>query len=162
MNLSKHADTLTEPGALCHAPDALVARLEEDAARHDEQGAFGRASEALEVLVEMRPERPELWVMLGHALRRQRRTGPALLALRRAIELAPEDRDAMLQLGELLCEAGRPVEGLELVRAVFDMGRDPGAPPDEQDLYTIRAGAIIEGVQRGLAFLERAHRGGHL
>lgn len=138
-------------GRLEHAPDALVAQLVLQAQDHLEHKRFDRAAPIAQVLVHMRPDAAPMWTLLGHVYRRERRFGPALKALTHATKLDSSDRSAMVELGEVLCLVGRPVEGLELVRAVFEMGREQGQPPAAQDPLTIRAGALLEGVQKGIA-----------
>jgi len=149
----KAPSSLAQPfeGRLEHAPDALVAQLVLQAQEHLKHKRFDRAAPIAQVLVHMRPDAAPMWTLLGHVYRRERRFGPALKALTHATSLDPGDRSAMVELGEVLCLVGRPLEGLELVCAVFEMGRDRALPPSAQDPLTIRAGALLEGVQKGVA-----------
>lgn len=143
----------TIEGRLQHAPDPIVAQLIIQAQENLKQERPDRAVEVARVLVQMRPNNATIWALLGHAYRRQKRQGLALQALNRAIQLDPKDRLIMVELGEALCLAGKPIEGLELIRTAFELGHDKRKPPSAQDLITIRAGAVLEGVQRGVAYV---------
>ncbi|MBA2662741.1 MAG: hypothetical protein H0U74_10630 [Bradymonadaceae bacterium] len=84
--------------------------------------------------------------------RRQSLKSAALKALQRAVELDQYDYNALINLGEALCEAGQLREGVDLLRCVFDLGYDEASGPDEQDYFTRRAGmqlAVIKGVIDG-------------
>ena len=155
MNPTRPDPTRPDPtrpeGALTQAPDALVLTIFEQAREHLERGSLERAHDAATILVQMRPHEASLWTFKGHICRRLRRYGPALQALTLATQLDPHSRQAMLELGESLCLAGKPVEGLELVRAVFEQGRLKDKPPAQQDHVTQRAGVLLEGVQRSVA-----------
>ena len=144
--------------SLSHTPDALVHQFTMQLMEHIERRDFSRGAEIAELLVEMRPESADLWYLLGMCNDRIDRALPALSATKRAVEIDSTHRPAALQLGEMLCKTGKILEGLKLVRAVFDQGRDPKLSPDEQDLVTLRAGAIIEGVQKVMGGLEETQK----
>jgi glycosyltransferase involved in cell wall biosynthesis len=71
------------------------------------------AAEFYRLHLEAEPEDAAIWVQLGHALKEQGQTADALLAYRRAAELAPGDGDAQLQFGRALVLAGRRGEAAE-------------------------------------------------
>lgn len=129
---------------------ALVAQLEACATAYYGQGQLGRARTYLEQLVKLRPEDPKYWALLGVVFRRQKRRAPALKCLKRAAEIDPHDFNTLINLGETLVEVGQVPAGVKLLRAVFDEGFDPSKPPQEQDEFTIRSGAILEFVQQSL------------
>jgi len=64
-----------------------------DAARLYESGQFGDAARAWESLARKGVEDSRLWYNLGDAYFQQKRIGPAILAYRRALRLAPRDRE---------------------------------------------------------------------
>lgn len=134
-------------GHLTHAPDPIVTYLLTRATEYESMERYDHALQAVEVLLEMRPDAPSLWTYFGALSRKAGRRLDALRALQRAIELDPNDRGTQLELGETLCQSGKPKEGVDLIRAVFDAGYDPSKPQNEQDLHTIRAGALLEAIQ---------------
>ena len=144
--------------SLSHTPDALVHQFTKQLTEHIERKDFSRGAEIAELLVEMRPESADLWYLLGMCNDRLNRAIPARSATKRAVELDATHRPAALQLGEMLCKTGKLLEGLKLERAVFAQGRNPALPPAEQDLVTLRAGAIIEGVQKVMGELEKTQK----
>ena len=145
-------------GRLDQAPDAIVKATADAFIEHFGGKNMKRAEEAARVLVEMRPGEAAYWAALALSLRELGRKVPALDAIRRSVELDASDREHLLLMAELLVETGKPIEGIELVQAVFDEGHDPTLSPAEQDHVTIRAGAILEGVQKGLEALEELRR----
>ncbi len=140
-------------GKLDQAPDALVKASVDAFIEHFENKNMERAQRAAQVLVEMRPEQPSFWASLAIAQRALGRKVPALDAIRKSVELDPSDREHLLVMGELLIEVGKPFEGVELVQAVFDEGHVSDREPAKQDPVTIRAGAILEGIQKGIQAL---------
>ena len=128
----------------------LAQQLERAAVTRYSRGDLDGASRRLEALLEMQPDRSELWTLLGVCHRRQRQRNQALRAFRRAVQADPEDVHALLQLGEMLCASSRPVEGIPLLRAVFEKTRVEGLPPAEQPELTRRAGATLEAIQMTL------------
>ena len=138
-------------GKLDQAPDVLVKTSVDAFIEHFENKNMERAQQAAQVLVEMRPTQPVFWASLAAAQRALGRKVPSLDAIRKSVELDPTDREHVLVMGELLIEVGKPLEGVELVQAVFDEGHVAGVEPAKQDPVTIRAGAILEGIQKGLA-----------
>lgn len=147
----------TTQGLFDAAPHQLVEELARDYMTHHAARRFDRACELAQLLTQMRPKEPVYWAALAVTHRALGRRIPALDAIRRALERDPLDREHALFMGELLCETGEPVEGLALIRAVFDEGRDPDREPAHQDALTRRAGAIIEAVQKSLELIRAQH-----
>lgn len=142
-----YADTVD---ALEMTPDIIVEQLEASAMEYYRKGELRRSRDYLEQLVMMRPEEASYWTLLGVIYRRQKRRAAALNCLKKAAELAPTDRNTLVNLGETLVEVGKVPAGVELLRAVFEEGYDPDEPPEEQDEFTIRAGATLEFVQQSI------------
>ena len=159
MTSDEPRETSERSGALDQMPEALVRVLEEELREHHERARHSHAAELLEVLVQARPGCAHYWALLGHTRRKLGQRGQALQALRQAVECDPEDRDGLVELGELLCQLGRPVEGVELLELVYRMSHDPTLPLSKQDRYTLRAGAVLEAFQMALE-LGRAERPG--
>jgi tetratricopeptide (TPR) repeat protein len=102
----------------------------------DWNSAAGHYAEALT----RNPERPEIWVQYGHALKEGGRRLDAEAAYRRAIEGNPASADAHLQLGHVLKLEGRREEAkpaylralalapelADARRALADLGLDDG------------------------------------
>lgn len=125
------------------APDVVVAALASQAERFYAEDRLDRAQEILEILVKYRPDAGPFWSFLGVVHRRQDRLVPALQCLQRALDLDPDDKNALVNLGETLIIIGKVTEGAGLLRALFEDGYDPQRPPFEQDLFTRRAGAQL-------------------
>ncbi|MFU8803537.1 MAG: tetratricopeptide repeat protein [Bradymonadaceae bacterium] len=143
--------------AMRATPDLVVFQLETTAIEHYQAERLDRAGEFLEKLVEMRPENVDYWALLGVIRRRQGRRIPALEALNQAVELDPTDKNALINLAETLVEAGKVEEGVDLLRAIFEMDYVKGKPAAEQDYFTQRAGAqlaiikeVLEGTREAL------------
>lgn len=134
-------------------PDLVVAAVENQATEFYTKGRLERSQELFEKLVVMRPQVAHYHSMLGIVHRRQGRLVKGLQSLQRAAELDPDDRNALVNLGESLVIAGKVLEGADVLRAVFQMGYERGKPPSEQDQFTKRAGAqlaILEQIARGV------------
>jgi tetratricopeptide (TPR) repeat protein len=98
-------------------------------------GLWADAAEAYAVAIEHAPphEHARLYRDLGDASLRLGRYAEGLVALRRAVELAPERGELRLELAEHLCALGDPASALELVdaehlprlaaRALIELGR---------------------------------------
>lgn len=87
----------TVPEDPLHAADhARDARRWEEAARH------------YEAALRLMPQRADLWVQLGHALKETGRVAEAEGAYRRALRLQPVNADTHLQLGHALKLQGDP------------------------------------------------------
>lgn len=137
-------------------PDLVVLAIEQQAQRLYGDERLDRARELYEKLVKMRPRGSQYWAMLGVIHRRQGHLVRALKALERAVDIQPENRNALVNFGEALVLAGKPEEGAQILRAVFDMGYDPDKEAKDHDVITKRAGAqlavlheIAQGVLSG-------------
>ena len=131
-------------------PPMVVLTIEEQATSFYTGGRLHRARQLFEILVKMRPSAAQCWMMLGVIHRRNGDLIRALTSLQRAAELDATNRAALINLGECLVLAGRIEEGVDVMRAVFDMGFVDGAPAVDQDGMTKRAGAQL-AVLRELA-----------
>jgi Flp pilus assembly protein TadD len=70
-------------------------------------------------LAELVPEEPEVWVGLGIAWTARGAPRPAILCLRRALALRPEDLASKGRLGLLLLDVGELAEAEEILQAVL-------------------------------------------
>lgn len=154
MNDLAHADTID---SLEMTPDLIVDQLAVSAEEYYKRGKLSRARDYLDQLVLMRPKEPQYWTLLGVIHRRQERRAAALHCLKKATELDPENRNTLVNLGETLIEVGKVPAGVDLLRAVFEHGHDPDKAPQEQDAFTIRAGATLELVQKGIRSFVASH-----
>ena len=71
-----------------------------------------------------RPERADIWVQFGHALKEQQRIGEAEVAYRQAVSRAPGDHDAPLHLGHMLLGAGARLAALAALRHAARCGSE--------------------------------------
>ncbi len=133
----------SEQNAWEATPVAVVLTIEEQARQFYSARRLGRARQHYEKLVKMRPEVSQYWMMLGVIYRRQNRLVKALTCLQRAVDLDSGSRNALLNLGECLVLAGKLEEGVDILRAVFEMGFVDGKSAEEQDQMTKRAGAQL-------------------
>jgi tetratricopeptide (TPR) repeat protein len=113
--------------ALLYRPDsALYHYLLATALDTDDQGKPQRALEHYRKSLELQPDQPRCLSALGLLSLRLGRTAEGLQALRRAVELAPADYDAVRHLCEGLRQVGRPDEVRQVLRAAqFRNPRDP-------------------------------------
>ncbi len=121
-------------------------------------GEWATAETVFEAVIQEQPEWPGGHRMLGQTLIRSGRSTEALAHLRRACELAPDDLDAVLDLGQTYLLLGRFADALRLLE-----DHDPGALPAPRRLafYTTRgiaAGKLEEGSAKALHDFEQAIR----
>jgi tetratricopeptide (TPR) repeat protein len=81
------------------------------------EGRFGEAAARYRQVLEVRPGSVRAWVDLGNAEAALRRADEAEGAYRRALEIAPDDRDALNNLAWLLLEEGSRLEEAEALAA---------------------------------------------
>jgi tetratricopeptide (TPR) repeat protein len=104
--------------ALLYRPDsALYHYLLATALDTDDKGEPHRALEHYRRSLELEPDQPRCLSDLGLLSLRLGQTAEGLQALRRAVELAPADYDAVRKLCEGLRQVGRPDEVRQAVRA---------------------------------------------
>lgn len=89
----------------------------------------GRVDEAVALygqVLEVRPGSVRAWVNLGNAEATRRRAGEAEKAYRRALDISPDDRDALNNLAWLLLEEGARLDEAEALaaKAVTGSGTD--------------------------------------
>ncbi|MGH7109136.1 MAG: hypothetical protein ACREFK_01775 [Stellaceae bacterium] len=90
-----------------------------DRARADRQWA--RAARFYLAALEQRaPNRPAVWVQLGHALKEAGKTAKAEFAYRRAAQLNRRSGDALVPLGQLLRQQGREEEAAVIYRRALE------------------------------------------
>ena len=135
-------------------PQPQVDLLTKDLSRHLQAQRFHLSTQLGELLVAMRPQSGAHWYLLAASLSFQKDHVRALKAVRNALEHDPTHMPSTLLLGELLCKAGKVLEGVKVIRSVFDATRNPSLPPKKQDPMTIRAGAILEGLKVVIASLK--------
>lgn len=148
----------TQETSLHRAPDAMVAQLEKVAMEYYESENFDRAAEHVEMLVQLRPHNVNYACLLGVCYRRMGLRVKALMALKRAVELDPTDKNSLINLAETLAEVGKVKEAVDLMREIFLAEYDPNKPAEDQDYFTKRAGmqlAVIKGILEGYAGKKR-------
>lgn len=84
----------------------------------------------LDALEQRSPDRPAIWVQLGHALKETGKPAEAEFAYRRAVALDRRNIDALIALGQLLRQEGREDEAVPLYRRALDL-----APSTEQRAF---------------------------
>lgn len=144
------AETPEVEGIYQHAPEPVADTIEAELWRFYEAEEYERSLEACDILLEMRPKSARFWALKGHLHRELMQYGDALRSGQKAVELDESDPDALLEMGLTFLEVGKTVEGVELIRVVFEQNRDKSKPPEEQSLHVIKAGAILEGIQKGI------------
>jgi tetratricopeptide (TPR) repeat protein len=124
-----------------HEISALVALVNHDRLREAEVGALD--------LLRAHPDAGMLWKILSIALLRQGKD--AFPALRRTVELLPEDAEALVNLGETLFEANQWAESLESLQRALALA------PGEVNLWIHAADAMRE-LGRAAESLPMYHR----
>ena len=128
---------LARAGAM---PPAERARLELEAAGlHSDSAA--RAS-ALTTLVALDPNDPAAWRSLAESRMSSRRYPQAVEAYRRALEVEPEDVNALNQLGYAAAYAGNPDTGLDALRRYQALRPAEANPLDSQGDVNLLAGRL--------------------
>jgi tetratricopeptide (TPR) repeat protein len=112
------------------------------------------ALEALEMVVEARPEDPEVHYWLGVASRETGRPEQALAHLERALELDDSRRDARLGLATVLESAGRPGEAIPHYVRLVELDPEDPEPYLRLGVLMLRTGDL----DRALEHLEQAAR----
>lgn len=146
--MNQQAEKSDEERAWEATPDMVVITIMEQVKTFYGEGRLDRARELLEKVVKMRPAANQAWAFLGVIHRRQDRLVKALQCLQTAVELDSSDRNALVNLAETLTIVGKVEEGVDLLRAVFEMGYVQGEPPEEQDIITRRAGSQLAILQK--------------
>jgi tetratricopeptide (TPR) repeat protein len=80
--------------------------------RARDEGRWEKAARFYAEALRRHPDRPAIWIQLGHALKEASKIPEAEAAYRRATELAPDNCDALLRLGALLKLRGRKAEAI--------------------------------------------------
>jgi tetratricopeptide (TPR) repeat protein len=75
----------------------------------------------LEALEQRSPNRPAIWVQLGHALKEAGKTAEAEFAYRRAARLDQRNTEALVPLGQLLRQQGRDDEAVAVYRRALEL-----------------------------------------
>lgn len=137
--------TMAAPGGatLGERAPTLVLALESLALEHC---ALGFARDALALLVSLTrlcPESVAYWTWRGRLHGEVGEVVAALGALQRAVSLGPQDRYALILLGEACLEAGQHDRGARVLRQAVELGREPAAAFSEQDALTQRAMAAL-------------------
>jgi tetratricopeptide (TPR) repeat protein len=114
-----------------HALLVVWPRDETDAALHralrlEGEGSIDEAVALYRQVLEVRPASVRAWVDLGNAEGTRRRADEAERAYRRALEISPDDRDALNNLAWLLLERGTRLEEAEALaaKAASQPGKD--------------------------------------
>ena len=77
------------------------------------------AATILEGVTKRRPQSSEAWWLLGEARRVMGKTGEAVAALRKAVELKPDNAPALLELFRILDETGEYAKALDCLRQLL-------------------------------------------
>jgi protein O-GlcNAc transferase len=85
-------------------------------------GRFRDAVQLAQAAAEIEPDKSQWWSALGVAERLQRNIVPAIAALRKAVELSPDDDGSLCELGLALAEAG----AIDESRAVLARSKPDG------------------------------------
>lgn len=75
---------------------------------------YDRATQLLQVAAKRDPEHPATLRLLGHAFFRLKKAKEAMTFIRKAIDLAPDDKESLFTLGECYQEAGQVDQALRI------------------------------------------------
>jgi hypothetical protein len=84
-----------------------------EAVKLEEEGRLDEAAERYQLILEKHPDSVRAWVNLGNVRSRQGQSTGAERAYRRALDLAPDDTDALNNLAWLLLQNGLELEEAE-------------------------------------------------
>ncbi len=115
---------LEEANRLCVDDAALMATIaERRLALSQVEAARRTAQNALD----LDPQLPEAWAARGRVRRAEGRLRMALVDYHRALGLAPDDAEILMEVAELYAELGRPQQSLAALHRVADT-----LPPDTE------------------------------
>src|SRR5438128_141783 len=124
--------------AVAGGPASLIARADRARDARDWQSAARLYGEALAAS----PERPDIWVQYGHALKESGRRDEAEQAYRKSLAISADEADTHLQLGHLLKLTGRTDEAGESYLRALQL--DPDQDDATRELNRLAAaGAAI-------------------
>ncbi len=135
---------------LKHMPAPFLVELRAHMLEHARQGRVDRALEYAQALLLSSPESVESWLLVAGMYRHLGMSAQSLRCIEQAHTHDPKDRAVRLSRGELWIELGRPKQGLDEIKTVFLEGWRPELEPQEQDDVTLRAGALLETLQRAI------------
>lgn len=138
-----------------HMPTAWLEMMREQMMEHARQGRVSRALEYARGILLASPEDAGSWLTLAMLYREMGQIGMSAKCLKQAEARDPNHRGVRLEQGEIWVAMGEPKKGLDMIRDVFLEGYDSSKKLDDQDMLTLRAGAILECVQRALEELEK-------
>lgn len=141
-------DVIDGKARLTHMPAPFVTELRAQMLEHARQGRPGRALEYAQALLLASPESAHSWLLVGGMYRELGQLSMSLRCVEQAHVCDSMERTVRLSRGELWAELGRPREGLAEIKAVFLEGYRAELAPEDQDIVTLRAGAILEAVER--------------
>jgi tetratricopeptide (TPR) repeat protein len=129
--------------ASAHALLVVWPREDTDAALRravalESEGRIDDAAAAYRQVLEVRPASVRAWVDLGNAEATRRRAQEAERAYRRALEISPDDRDALNNLAWLLLEEGTRLEEAEALAAKVASQPGPDRPLVQDTLGRIQ------------------------
>ena len=115
------------------------------------RGDFGKALEHYELALSLNPEYADAWAHRGSALERQERLEAAQKSLERAVELDPENHQAISTLSAVYRKAGNPGKALALAAQATDIS------PESEVAWLNRANALVD-LRKGGEALEAFER----
>lgn len=143
-------DIIEKGVSLEHMPAPWLKMMREQMMEHARQGRISRALEYARGVLLASPEDPESWLTLAMLYREMGQIGMSSRCLEQARAKDPSHRGVRLEQGEIWVALGEPRKGLDMIRDVFLEGYDSSKKVDDQDMVTLRAGAILECLQRAL------------
>lgn len=143
-------DLIEGRASLEHMPAPFIVELRAQMMEHARQGRVDRALEYAQALLLASPESAESWLLVARMYRRLDQPGMSARCVEQAFVCDSSDRAVRLERGELWVALGRPKQGFDEIVSVFLEGFRADLSPQAQDLTTLRAGAIIESVERVL------------
>ena len=139
---------------LSHVPSSWVESLHTQMMEHAKAGRVSMALDYARGVLMVNPDDARSWLSVGMLHRELGQLGVSAKCLAQASAKDPDSRAVKLERGELLVLMGDARQGLELIRDVFLEGYQEALPVDEQDMITLRAGGLLESVQRVVDALE--------
>lgn len=128
--------------------DKMIRFIASRAYDHYQGQRFEHAEIAIDLLIDLEKNNADYWTLRGIVKRKLDKHDVCLESMTRAHEIAPDDRNVMVNFAEALILTGDIRQGIEVLAEVFNDGYEAELSPEAQDEVTRRAGFNLAALKR--------------